>query len=104
MTNDEKIKRSLIRKQLICQTAPSDSKVHVCLYFLSGPRINRTDIIYMKKLQKYVSIIPILAKGDSYTVEEVKLMKLNLINQAHDHKIEWFDCAEVINIKTPLFA
>jgi len=49
----------------------------------------------MKKLQKYVNIIPILAKGDSYTVEEIKAVKLTLINQAHDHKLEWFDCLEV---------
>ena len=49
----------------------------------------------MKKLQKYVNIIPILAKGDSYTVEEIKNIKLTLINQAHDHKLEWFDCLEV---------
>lgn len=49
----------------------------------------------MKKLQKYSNIIPILAKGDSYTSEEIKAIKLALINQAHDHKIEWFDCLEV---------
>jgi len=67
----------------------------VCLYFIAGPRIKREDIIYMKKLQKYVNIIPILAKGDSYTVEEIKAVKLTLINQAHDHKLEWFDCLEV---------
>lgn len=51
----------------------------------------------MKKLQKYVNIIPILAKGDAYTVEEIKLIKTNLISEASAHKIKWFDCSEVLN-------
>jgi Septin family protein len=65
------------------------------LYFIAGPRINQKDLIYMKRLKKYVNIIPVLAKGDSYTVNEIKEMKLNLIREAHDYKIEWFDFAEV---------
>ena len=96
MTCEEKLRRSMLKKQQIfLKDPPNDNKVHICLYFLTGPRIKRDDIIYMKKLQKYVNIIPILAKGDSYTVEEIKSIKLTLINQAYDHKIEWFDCLEV---------
>lgn len=56
----------------------------------------------MKRLKKYVNIIPILAKGDSYTVNEIKEMKLNLIKEAHDFKIEWFDFVEVRTKKTNL--
>jgi septin family protein len=49
----------------------------------------------MKKLKKYCNIVPILAKGDSYTVKEIREMKLNLIKEAYDYKIDWFDFAEV---------
>ena len=96
MIYDERFRRNLLKKQQILKETSIDNKVHVCLYFLTGPRIKRDDIIYMKKLQKYVNIIPILAKGDSFTVEEIKAIKLTLINQAFDHKIEWFDCLEVM--------
>lgn len=32
----------------------------------------------MKIIQKYVNIIPILAKGDCYTMEEIKKFKRDL--------------------------
>jgi len=50
----------------------------------------------MKNLRKYCSIIPILAKGDSFTTEEIKELKTQLIAKAYNHKLEWFDFAEVI--------
>jgi len=37
-----------------------------------------------------------LAKGDALTIQEIKEMKLNLIKEAHDYKIEWFDFAEAL--------
>jgi hypothetical protein len=40
----------------------------------------------------------VLAKGDSYTVNEIREIKLNLIKEAFDYKIGWFDFAEVIII------
>lgn len=52
-----------------------DCRVHVCLYFMSGPRIQNVDIEVMGQLQEYLSIIPILAKGDCYTTEEIVIMK-----------------------------
>ena len=54
----------------------------------------------MKKLKKYCNIIPILAKGDSYTVKEIREMKLNLIKEAYDYKIDWFDFAEVFHFSS----
>ena len=55
----------------------------------------------MKRLQKYVNIIPILAKGDCYTPEEVRTLKRELCKEAELVKLEWFDCENVIsdNIK-----
>ena len=65
------------------------------LYFLSGPRIKKADIECMKKFSKYCSVIPILAKGDSYTAGEVRELKNDLIQRAFDLKLDWFDFAEV---------
>jgi len=49
----------------------------------------------MKNFQKYSSIIPILARGDSYTIEEIKEIKTQLIFKASNYKVRWFDFAEV---------
>jgi len=50
----------------------------------------------MKKLKKYCNIIPILAKGDSYTIKEIKEIKQNFLSEAHDSKLEWFDFEEAL--------
>jgi len=92
---EEKKKRQKDKK-ISLNSYLEDRRVHALLYFIAGPRINQKDLIYMKRLKKYVNIIPVLAKGDSYTVNEIKEMKLNLIREAHDYKIEWFDFAEAL--------
>eukprot|EP01017_Pseudomicrothorax_dubius_P048018 TRINITY_DN8678_c0_g1_i1.p1 TRINITY_DN8678_c0_g1~~TRINITY_DN8678_c0_g1_i1.p1 ORF type:complete len:429 (-),score=54.31 TRINITY_DN8678_c0_g1_i1:163-1449(-) len=73
-----------------------DTRIHVCLYFLTGPRIKQEDILMMRRLQSYVSIIPVLAKGDTYTPEEIRQIKLDLIADARDHHVDWFDCASAV--------
>ena len=54
----------------------------------------------MKKLQKYANIIPVIAKGDCYTFDEIKEIKLNIIKQAEENNLIWFDCIEVKLIKS----
>lgn len=44
-----------------------DPRIHCVLFFLRGPRIFEEDWKLLSELQKYVSIIPIIAKGDIYT-------------------------------------
>lgn len=69
------------------------------LYFLSGTRINDRDLYIMRKLKKLCNIVPILARGDSYTVEEVKEIKTQLLGKAKQWKLDWFDFNEVIVFK-----
>ncbi len=69
--------------------------MHVILFFINGPRIKAEDLMLMKKIQKYSNVIPIIPKGDSYTVEEIHEIKRNIIQQAAEQKIKWFDCFEV---------
>lgn len=71
------------------------AKVHVVLFFIAGPRIKREDVLLMKKFQKYTNIIPVIPKGDSYTVEEINEMKKSIIEQAAKQQIRWFNCVEV---------
>ncbi|XP_041826524.1 uncharacterized protein sept12 isoform X2 [Melanotaenia boesemani] len=49
-----------------------DSRVHCCIYFLpaTGHRLRPIDMEFMKRLGKIVSIVPVIAKADTLTVEE----------------------------------
>ncbi|XP_032443990.1 neuronal-specific septin-3 isoform X2 [Xiphophorus hellerii] len=49
-----------------------DSRVHCCIYFLpaTGHRLRPIDLEFMKRLGKIVSIVPVIAKADTLTVEE----------------------------------
>lgn len=50
----------------------------------------------MKKLQKYVNIIPILAKGDSFTPDEVREIKKTISNDAQKFNLKWFDIKKAL--------
>ncbi|CAH6721174.1 seventh homolog of septin 1 [[Candida] jaroonii] len=54
-----------------------DTRVHVMLYFISpgGHGLKELDISCMKKLSKYVNIVPVVAKADAFTVEELAHFK-----------------------------
>ncbi|XP_031421548.1 neuronal-specific septin-3-like [Clupea harengus] len=49
-----------------------DSRVHCCIYFLpaTGHRLRPIDVEFMKRLGKIVSIVPVIAKADTLTMEE----------------------------------
>mmetsp|Transcript_2593 Transcript_2593/g.2701 ORF Transcript_2593/g.2701 Transcript_2593/m.2701 type:complete len:476 (-) Transcript_2593:244-1671(-) len=68
-----------------------DSRIHLCLYFLNGPRIKDDDIFSIKKLQHYVNILPIIAKSDTLTVEEIRQLKQDIIIEAEKNALSFFD-------------
>mmetsp|Transcript_3771 Transcript_3771/g.3554 ORF Transcript_3771/g.3554 Transcript_3771/m.3554 type:complete len:119 (+) Transcript_3771:710-1066(+) len=71
---------------------PEDTRVHLCLYFIEGPRCKERDLRAMCQLQKYVQIIPILAKADSYqSKEEIENVKRNLNFEIFNSEIQLFD-------------
>uniref|UniRef100_A0A8C7JPJ5 Neuronal-specific septin-3 n=1 Tax=Oncorhynchus kisutch TaxID=8019 RepID=A0A8C7JPJ5_ONCKI len=49
-----------------------DTRVHCCVYFLpaTGHWLRPIDVEFMKRLGKIVSIVPIIAKADTLTMEE----------------------------------
>ncbi|XP_074551991.1 uncharacterized protein septin12 isoform X1 [Halichoeres trimaculatus] len=49
-----------------------DSRVHCCIYFLpaTGHRLRTIDIEFMKRLGNIVSIVPVIAKADTLTIDE----------------------------------
>ncbi|CAN3356448.1 septation protein 7 [Diutina catenulata] len=54
-----------------------DTRVHVLLYFITptGHGLREIDIACMKRLSKYVNIIPVVGKADSFTERELAHFK-----------------------------
>lgn len=57
-----------------------DTRVHVLLYFITptGHGLREIDIVCMKRLSKYVNILPIISKADSFTESELKWFKTQI--------------------------
>ncbi|XP_029013754.1 neuronal-specific septin-3 isoform X1 [Betta splendens] len=49
-----------------------DTRVHCCIYFLppTGHRLRPIDVEFMRRLGTIVSIVPVIAKADTLTIEE----------------------------------
>lgn len=65
-----------------------DTRVHVCLYFIAptGHGLRELDVEIIKKLSKYVNIIPVIGRADSFTKQELQDFKANIL-----HDIEKFN-------------
>eukprot|EP00039_Didymoeca_costata_P022288 m.4209 g.4209 ORF g.4209 m.4209 type:complete len:423 (-) comp2924_c0_seq1:50-1318(-) len=67
-----------------------DERIHCCLYFIapSGHGLTALDIEAMKQLQDKVNLIPVIAKGDLLTSEEMDNFKTCIIRDIKKHEIE----------------
>ena len=70
-----KIKRNLSKYH--------DTRMHVCLYFISptGHSLKALDLVTMKHLDSRVNIIPIIAKSDTISKNELQRFKQNILNE-----------------------
>ena len=82
-------------KKTIDKSKIDDKRVHIGLYFIEGPRCKESDLSLMHKLQNFVNLIPVLAKADTFTQNEVAQVKLEIISQCIDAEIQFFDIASV---------
>jgi septin 7 len=55
----------------------TDTRVNACLYFIAptGHSLKALDIEFMKRLHKKVNLIPVIAKSDTMTNEEITAFK-----------------------------
>lgn len=70
-----KIKRNLVETH--------DTRIHVCLYFISptGHSLKSLDLVCMKELDKKVNIIPIIAKADTISRQELLQFKKKIMEE-----------------------
>lgn len=70
-----------------------DSRVHVCLYFLqaTGHSLFPLDIKAMRELGKRVNLIPVIAKADSMTREDLRRFKRIIRSSIESNGINVFN-------------
>ena len=93
------VEKNLNKRNLV------DCRIHVLLYFFSGTRLKVNDVIYMKKLQKYATIIPVYANDDpDVDVEEIRDLKECLKLEAQDYQLNWAEFDKHCHIEDAVFA
>ncbi|KAF9433716.1 hypothetical protein BGZ76_009079 [Entomortierella beljakovae] len=77
----------------------TDTRINACLYFIAptGHSLKALDIEFMKRLHNKVNLIPVIAKSDTMTNEEIAAFKDRILLDIahHDIKIyhaQHYDC------------
>lgn len=67
-----------------------DSRVHVCLYFITpnGHGLKSIDLVCMKKLDTKVNIIPIIAKADTINKAELTKFKTKIMSELVNNGVQ----------------
>lgn len=81
--NDQMISRGL--KKIV------DTRIHLVLFFFDGHHPKDQDFVSTKIIQEFTNVIPILAKGDSYTMQELRVVKRTIVERANELDVEFFN-------------
>ncbi|XP_048374932.1 septin-4-like isoform X1 [Sphaerodactylus townsendi] len=73
-----------------------DNRVHCCLYFISpfGHGLRPLDVEFMKALHQRVNIVPVLAKADTLTTNEMERMKIKIREEIEQFGIRIYQFPE----------
>ncbi|KAK7075926.1 septin 2 [Halocaridina rubra] len=74
-----------------------DNRVHCCFYFINpaGHGLKPLDVQFMKQLHNKVNIVPVIAKADTLTKQEVSKLKRKILDEIEEHGIHIYplpDC------------
>lgn len=77
----------------INRTTVVDNRIHACLYFIepTGHSLKPLDIEFLKQVHKKVNVIPVIAKSDTLTEEEIFEFKQRIIDDIRTQGIEIFE-------------
>ncbi|KAG6851195.1 hypothetical protein H0H93_015205 [Arthromyces matolae] len=82
----------LEQENRVNRTKVIDNRVHACLYFIqpTGHSLKQIDIEFMRRLHTKVNLIPVIAKADTLTEEEVAEFKERILSDIAHHNIHIF--------------
>lgn len=77
----------------------TDTRVHVMLYFIAptGHGLRELDIQCMKRLSKYVNIIPVIGRADSFTSNELHYFKQQVRTDIEKFNVPIFQFDNFLN-------
>ncbi|CDO56720.1 hypothetical protein DV451_003533 [Geotrichum candidum] len=90
---DQRFDSYLEVENKVNRTTIVDNRVHAVLYFIqpTGHSLKALDVTVMKKLHKKVNLIPVIAKSDTLTEEEVLAFKKSIMTDIANQQIEIFE-------------
>ncbi|CCH47148.1 putative septin [Wickerhamomyces ciferrii] len=70
-----------------------DTRVHICLYFLepTGHGLREIDVECIKKMSKFVNVLPVISKSDSFTQTELQGFKKNILYDIKKFNVPIFE-------------
>ncbi|KAK3369126.1 Septin-domain-containing protein [Lasiosphaeria ovina] len=70
-----------------------DNRIHACVFFIqpTGHSLKPLDIEVMKRLHTKVNLIPVIAKSDTLTDEEINAFKQRILADIKFHKVQIFE-------------
>ncbi|BGO88847.1 hypothetical protein NBRC10512_002203 [Rhodotorula toruloides] len=73
-----------------------DNRVHACLYFIepTGHSLKPVDIEFMRRLHTRVNLIPVIAKADTLTDDEIVQFKARIMSDLAHHRIEIYQAPQ----------
>ena len=74
-------------------SSESDGRVHCALFFVDNV-LKQSDIVALKEIQKFTTIIPVIGKADTCTADEIRNYKKIISNQLLEAGIGVFRCDE----------
>lgn len=80
-----------------------DNRVHACVYFIqpTGHSLKPLDIEVMRRLHTKVNLIPVIAKADTLTDEEIASFKQRVSDglvHGHERCANWSRSSAIFNI------
>lgn len=80
----------LEQEQRVNRRKMVDNRVHACLYFIAptGHCLKPLDVEFMRRLHLRVNLVPVIAKSDTLTDEEIKQFKARILEDIEFHKIQ----------------
>ena len=67
-----------------------DTRIHCCLYMISpvGHGLRAIDLVTMKEIDKKVNLIPVIAKSDTITKDELTKLRAKIMQEIQDNEIQ----------------
>jgi septin 7 len=86
----------LEQENRVNRTKLADNRIHACIYFIAptGHALKPLDIEFMRRLHTRVNLIPVVAKSDTMTEEEVLAFKERILADINFHNIQIFQAPQ----------